>query len=141
MSEFDYNRIRNHTMSFRVSDEERRQLKARIMVTGLPVGRYILESALNQKICIAVGKYQSDRLSIELRKLREQLAETGKNSEELNELVTDCTYLLEQLMELITTDQQRNFRQMILGRSKGKKYQKILKMSLPKTGTLQSRKS
>lgn len=104
MSDFDYNRIRNHTMSFRVSEEERRQLKARIMVTGLPVGRYILESSLHQKICIAVGKYQSDRLSIELRKLREQLAEASKSSEELKELVTDCTYLLEQLMELITTD-------------------------------------
>lgn len=104
MSDFDYNRIRNHTMSFRVSEEERRQLKARIMVTGLPIGRYIFELALHQKICIAVGKYQSDRLSIELRKLREQLAETSKSSEELKELVTDCTYLLEQLMELITTD-------------------------------------
>ena len=104
MRDFDYNRIRNHTMSFRVSEEERRQLKARIMVTGLPIGRYILESSLYQKICIAVGKYQSDRLSIELRKLREQLAETSKSSEELKELVTDCTYLLEQLMELITTD-------------------------------------
>lgn len=104
MSNFDYNRIRNHTMSFRVSEEERRQLKARIMVTGLPIGRYIFESALHQKICIAVGKYQSDRLSIELRKLREQLAEKSKSSEELKELVTDCIYLLEQLMELITTD-------------------------------------
>lgn len=110
MSEFDYNRIRNHTMSFRVSDEERRQLKARIMVTGLPIGRYILESALHQKICIAVGKYQSDRLSIEIRKLREQLAETGKSSEEIKELVTDCTYLLEQLMELITTDTKTELR-------------------------------
>ena len=104
MSDFDYNRIRNHTMSFRVSEEERRQLKARIMVTGLPIGRYILESALHQIICIVVRKYQSDRLSIELRKLREQLAETSKSSEELKELVTYCTYLLEQLMELITTD-------------------------------------
>ena len=62
MSDIDYNRIRNHTISFRVSEEERRQLKARIKVTGLPIGRYILESALHQKICIAVGKYQSDRL-------------------------------------------------------------------------------
>lgn len=104
MNEFDYNRIRNHTMSFRVSDEERRQLKARIAVTGLPIGRYILESALHQKICIAVGKYQSDRLSIEIRKLREQLAETSKSSEEIKELVMECTYLLDQLIELITTD-------------------------------------
>ena len=96
-------------MSFRVSEEERRQLKTRIMVTGLPIGRYILEAALHQKICIAVGKYQSDRLSIELRKLRGQLAETSKSSEELKELVTDCTYLLEQLMELITTDVTTEF--------------------------------
>lgn len=110
MSEFDYNRIRNHTMSFRVSDEERRQLKARIMVTGLPIGRYILESALHQNICIAVGKYQSDRLSIEIRKLREQLAETDKSSDEIKELVMDCTYLLEQLMELITTDTKTELR-------------------------------
>lgn len=109
MSKFNYNRVRNHTMSFRVSDEERRQLKARITVTGLPIGRYILESALHQKICIAVGKYQSDRLSIEIRKLREQLAETSKSSEEIKELVMECTYLLDQLIELITTDAKTEF--------------------------------
>ena len=104
MSGLDKNRVRNQTISFRVSPEEKKQLKARILVTGMPSGRYFIESVLHQKICIAVGKYQSDRLSIEIKKIREQMAEIGENTEELQLLVMDCIYLIEQLIELITTD-------------------------------------
>ena len=75
-------------------DEEKKQLKARILVTGMPSGRYFIESVLHQKICIAVGKYQSDRLSIEIKKIREQMAEIGENTEELQLLVMDCIYLI-----------------------------------------------
>ena len=106
MSKEKYKRVRNHTMSFRVSDEERQQLRARIAVTGLSIGEYILESALHQKIYIAVGKYQSDRLSLEIRKLREQLEKTENDSEEQKLAVGECICLIKQLLEVISTKRE-----------------------------------
>ena len=73
-------------------------LEARIKVSGLPKGKYILESVLHQKIRIAVGKYQSDRRSLELQKLRMALEST--DGAEQQEVLTECKSLLEQLIEI-----------------------------------------
>ena len=73
-------------------------LEARIKASGLPKGKYILESVLHQKISIAVGKYQSDRMSLELQKLRMALERT--DGEEQQEVLADCKCLLEQLLEI-----------------------------------------
>ena len=61
-------------------------------------GKYILESVLHQKISIAVGKYQSDRMSLELQKLRMALEST--DGAEQQEVLTECKSLLEQLIEI-----------------------------------------
>lgn len=68
MSGLDKNRLRNSTISFRVTPEERIQLEARIKVSGMPKGEYFIQSLLHQELNIAVGKYKSDRLSLELKK-------------------------------------------------------------------------
>lgn len=73
-------------------------LEARIKVSGLPKGKYILESVLHQKISIAVGKYQSDRMSLELQKLRMALERT--DGEEQQEVLAECKCLLEQLLKI-----------------------------------------
>lgn len=70
MSGLDRDRKRNQTISFRMSPEERRQMEARILVTGMPKGQYFIESLLHQKIQITAGKYQSDRLAVEFKRLR-----------------------------------------------------------------------
>ena len=68
MSGLDKNRKRNQTVCFRMTPEERRELEARITVSGLPKGKYFIQSLLHKEIKIAVGKYQSDRLSLEIRR-------------------------------------------------------------------------
>lgn len=73
-------------------------LEARIKASGLPKGKYILESVLHQKISIAVGKYQSDRMSLELQKLRMALERT--DGEEQQETLEECKCLLQQLLEI-----------------------------------------
>ena len=69
MSGLDKDRKRNQTVCFRMTPEERRELEARIKVSGLPKGKYFIQSILHQEVKIAVGKYQSDRLSLEIRRL------------------------------------------------------------------------
>ena len=73
MSGLDKNRVRNQTVCFRATAEERRQIEARITVSGMPKGEFYIQSLLHQEINIIVGKYQSDRLSLEIRRLRKRL--------------------------------------------------------------------
>ena len=61
MSGLDKDRKRNQTVCFRMTPEERRELEARIKVSGLPKGKYFIQSVLHQEVKITVGKYQSDR--------------------------------------------------------------------------------
>ena len=56
MSGLDKDRKRNQTVCFRMTPEERRELEARITVSGLPKGKYFIQSVLYQEVKIAVGK-------------------------------------------------------------------------------------
>lgn len=102
MSGLDKNRNRNQTISFRVSPEERRLLESRIQVTGLPKGEFILRSVLYGKIEVVAGKYQSDRLSLEMRRLREQLETVPDNKQD--ELLKDCKALLQAIINISQED-------------------------------------
>lgn len=102
MSGLDKNRFRNKTVAFRMSTDEVSKLNARVKVSGLPKGEFMINILLNGQISLRVGKYQSDRLSIELRRLREAMESYMSNDlceETLNEL-KDCKALLEELMKL-----------------------------------------
>lgn len=100
MSKGIYERKRNQTLCFRATPEERVQIEARIRVSGLEKGDYYRQSLLNQRIEIVAGKYQSDRLAVELKWLRKQIAEV-KCGEELMEILTYCRTLLEELTNVI----------------------------------------
>jgi len=104
MSGLDKDRFRNKTVSFRVSPEEGRQLEARIKVCGMAKSEYIIKSLLHNKISIVVGKYQSDRFSLELRRLREQMECFGGNScdEQVSAMLEDCKDLLNELWNITT---------------------------------------
>lgn len=101
MSGLDKNRHRNRTISFRVSEEESRKLEARIIVAGLLKGDFIRQSVLKDNILISVGKYQSDRLSLELRRMREdiQIMMEKNNADGISNLLLECNDLLEMLLE------------------------------------------
>ncbi len=100
MARKDEKRVRSKTISFYVTPEENQQIQARIKIAGMPKGEYFIESLLHQKICISVGKYQSDRLSLEMKKLRIAL-ENIKDEDSLDDAIDECKALLEQLKSVI----------------------------------------
>ena len=105
MAQKNESRIRNKMISFRVTALEFTEIQARIKVSGMPKGEYFLHSFLHQKICIAVGKYQSDRLSLELKKLREALQDF-KDIDDIADTIVECKALLEQMQALMTDNQE-----------------------------------
>ena len=92
----DTHKIRITTMSFRVTEEEKTELEARIKVCGLPKGEYFRQSLLHQQINITAGKFHSDRLALELPRLREAL-ETGTVTEETERTLRACNELIRQI--------------------------------------------
>lgn len=104
MARKNENRVRSKTVSFYVTPLEHTEIQARIKVSGMPKGQYFIQSLLHQRIEISVGKYQSDRLSLELKKMREAL-KTIPDIEEIADIVIECNTLLKQLYE-VTADNQ-----------------------------------
>lgn len=100
MSGPNHYRNRGRTVSFRMSPDEYLQLQARVKTSGLPTGRYIIESVLHQKICITAGKYQSDRLSLELKRLRLRMEQKETDEADKTEAYLECKALLQQLLVL-----------------------------------------
>lgn len=105
MARKDENRTRKKTVSFYVTEDEYRQIQARIKITGMPKGEYFIQSLIHQKICISVGKYKSDRLSLEIKKLRETLSEVSV-TDEIEEVIYECKALLEELQKITADNQQ-----------------------------------
>ena len=101
MSGLAKDRKRNQTIAFRMTPEERQELEARIKVTGKPKGIYFIESLLHQEIKIVVGKYQSGRLSLEIRRLREALGNICTEDDETRQILAECKSLIGQLIVLI----------------------------------------
>ena len=102
MARKNESRVRSKTISFYTTPEEYTDIQARIKVSGMPKGEYFIQSLLHQKIQIYVGKYQSDRLALELKRLRETLNNTTSD-EETVKIIGECKALLKQLQE-VTTD-------------------------------------
>ena len=100
-------RTRNQTVSFWMSVEERREMEARIALVGMPKGQYFIESLLHQKITIAVGKYKSDRLSLEIRKLRECLEAMQVEKDEVLDVLKDCRALMKQIIEVTESNAEQ----------------------------------
>jgi len=103
MSGVDKNRFRNKTVCFRMSPSERRELETRLRLSGKPKGEFIIESILEGEIIILVGKYESDRLGVEIKHLRDQLFEMVSREDELEvrEALLDCKFLIAGLIELM----------------------------------------
>ncbi len=102
MPGLDYNRFRNKTISFRVSPEEGRLIKARYKVSGTPKAEFIRRSILESQINIMAGRYQSDRLSLEIKKLREECSRIlSDDSDEIEKLLLEIRALLKEIQCVI----------------------------------------
>ena len=74
-------RFRHNTIAFRLSDEEKSQVEARIILSGLPKGKYYRKAILGQEVIVTAGNYMSNRVA----KVLEQIAlhlENGNTEDE-----------------------------------------------------------
>lgn len=102
MSGLDKNRIRNKTVSFRMSPQEIRELEAKLKASGKPKGEFIIDSILKGEINIIVGRYESDRLAVEIKRLREQIDNlSSKDTDSLKEPLLDSIALFDEVIHLM----------------------------------------
>ena len=104
----DHNRTRNKTVSFRLTPEEYRQMEERIKITGLPKNEFMIRSMLEQHISIRAGKFESDRLSLEVRRLKNALKEVQTPEEAVN-LLLECRALMEQLLQITNAEKEESY--------------------------------
>ena len=95
----DHYRARSKTVSFWMSPEEYRNLLARVKITGLAKNEFMIRALLGHPIEIHVGKFESDRLGVEILRLKETL-QAIQVPEEAIPLLLECRALLEQVMEI-----------------------------------------
>lgn len=103
-------RKRSLIVNFRVTPEERELIEARIKLTGLSKSDYFIKTVLAQDINITVGKYQSDRLSLEFKRLREAISDLEINNldDELYQLLLESRALLLELKPLVEKKEKLN---------------------------------
>jgi hypothetical protein len=95
----EYYRARNITVSIRLSPEEYRNMEERIKITGLAKNEFIIRSVLGEPIIIRAGKFESDRLSLEVKRLKSALQNVTVPEEAVG-LLLECRALLEQFIEI-----------------------------------------
>ena len=64
-------RFQHNTIAFWLSDEEKAEVEAKIILSGVPKGEYYRKAVLEQEIKVVSGNYMSFRLS----KVLEQICE------------------------------------------------------------------
>ena len=92
-------RLRCNTIAFWLSDEEKAQVEAKIILSGLPKGDYYRKAILGQEVTVTAGNYMSNRVA----KVLEQILEHLKNGN-----TEDEKLLLELIRQLLEIRQNRN---------------------------------
>ena len=87
-------RFRRNTIAFWLSDEEKAQVEARIILSGLPKGDYYRKAILGQEVTVIAGSYMSNRVA----KVLEQILDHFKNGTTEDEKL--LMELIKQLLEI-----------------------------------------
>jgi len=103
-------RHRPITLGIRVSPEELRLIRVLAILSGLPVMQFYRAALTECEVNITVGKYQSDRLGVELARLRVQMQSLSErnNPDEMTELLLDIKVLLSELLALVKKGGEEN---------------------------------
>lgn len=91
-------RVRNKNFAFHVTDEEKREVEARMLISGLSKTDYFIKTFLEQHIQLKVGKFHSDRLSVEISKLNKHISSFDVEDEGLISILNEIKALLNQLL-------------------------------------------
>ena len=87
-------RFRHNTIAFWLSDDEKSQVEAKIILSGLSKGDYYRKAILGQEVTIIAGNYMSNRVAKVLEQILEHL-ESGNTEDE--KLLLE---LVKQLLEI-----------------------------------------
>lgn len=108
------NQHKHPTISFRISDAERRQIEAHILASGMMKKDYFVRSCIYNRICV-VGKKETiyplvqtvNALYLQLLKMQKAFTSTGTTSgtlpasDEIKELQTEYTNMLTAIISLL----------------------------------------
>lgn len=114
------NQHKNPTISFRISDAERKQIEARILASGMRKKDYFVRSCIYNRICV-VGKKETiyplvqtvNALYLQLLKMQKAFTgadtdilvtatpDTLPSSEAIKELQTEYTNMLTAIIDLL----------------------------------------
>ena len=108
------NQHKNPTISFRITDAERKQIEARILASGMIKKDYFVRSCIYNHICV-VGKKETiyplvqtvNALYLQLLEMQKAFTATGDipdtlpSSEDIRELQTEYTNMLTAIIDLL----------------------------------------
>ena len=108
------NQHKRPTISFRISDAERKQIEARILASGMMKKDYFVRSCIYNRICV-VGKKENiyplvqtvNALYLQLLEMQKVFTSSDRNidtlpsSDEINKLQTECTNMLTAIIDLL----------------------------------------
>ena len=99
------------TISFRVSDYERREIEAKIKASGMMKKDYFARSCIYNRVCVVGKKETIYPLVEELKKMREAMVQLGQefgiggdvslSEEELEDMQTDYLNLLKAIIWML----------------------------------------
>lgn len=102
---------KNPTISFRVSDYERRAIEANIKMSGMLKKDYFIRSCIYNRVCVVGKKETIYPLVEELRKMQEQMTALGKQfqaereiampEEEFADMQTNYLHLLRAIIRML----------------------------------------
>ena len=101
---------KNPTISFRITEDERRQIEAKIIASGMSKKDYFARSCIYNRVCVVGKKETVYRLVEELREMQtvirdvaEQLRkeDTALTNKGLQEMQTDFTNMLEAILWML----------------------------------------
>lgn len=108
------NTHKNPTISFRISDAERKQIEARILASGMKKQDYFVRSCIYNRICV-VGKKETiyplvqtvNALYLQLLEMQKAFSSTDTtldtlpSSETITDLQTEYTNMLAAIIDLL----------------------------------------
>lgn len=108
------NQHKNPTISFRISDAERKQIEARILASGMKKQDYFVRSCIYNRICV-VGKKETiyplvqtvNALYLQLLEMQKVFTASDRNidtlpsSDDINGLQTEYTNMLTAIIDLL----------------------------------------
>ena len=108
------NKHKKPTISFRITDAERKQIEARILASGMKKQDYFVRSCIYNRICV-VGKRETiyplvqtvNALYLQLLEMQKAFTTTTSNpdtlpsSDEIKELQTEYTNMLTAIIDLL----------------------------------------